>query len=260
MKPNKNTFSEGAEPPVLTLRDLYQRAVFSRRILSASEAAIDIYNRRVSLRVAAREGELDAETYARESYGLEQAWDYFAALITDAYFSGECFEKDEEGRILKMDGEPLAVLDMEKVKADMRAFLSLLRGGAGEADKILEKQAYEAGIFRYRLFTVEEAAADVRNRLVDAYLGLDPENGSVTERSYLADLKQAKAWLDGEMIRLHFLVNDSKKDEDGRYTEFEGKPVIPVDVEGLRSECEEYFRRMGRLYSTRDVLMTNEDR
>lgn len=255
----------GSGMPGLSLRELYYHGVFERKLFSVEDVLADLHNRRIDADIAAGNGDLDASSYAEILSEIEAAEDYFHAGVSAAWFEDAGFQKDEEGRVTQIDGEEVMPLPVEKTRAGMEAFLKLMR--KNDEEEITLRRVYEAGVFRYGDFTVEEAAVDVHNRLLDAWLLLDREaerleehdahaasiSGAVSEtvsvppsvyalRKTIAELKEAKAWADRELVEVHFLTANAKKDAYGRYTSVGGHPVIPIDVEKLRDEYEEYLR------------------
>ena len=231
----------------LSLRELYYRGVFERKIFTVEDVLMDLHNKKIDADIGARSGDLDAASYEEILSEIRAAESYFHAGVSAAWFEDEGFEQDEEGHVILVDGEPVEPLPVEKVRESMEAFLRLMQKGTGTEEKPIPLQkAYEAGVFRYGDFTVEEAAVDVHNRLTDAYLELDRVTEAGGDISALhkdiAELKEAKEWADGELVKIHFLMADAKKDAFDRYTEYGGQPVVPVDTEKLRKEYEEYCR------------------
>lgn len=251
--------------PELSLRELYYHGVFERKLFTVEDVLIDLSNRKIDADLCARSGEIDAAGYERILSEIREAKAYFEAGVSAAWFEDEGFEKDEEGRVTKIDGEEVRPLPVEKIRESMQAFLKLMRkSGSTEDTEIPLEKVYEAGVFRYGDFTVEEAAVDVHNRLTDAYLLLDTETDGPDEercraaRALVSELKEAKAWADGELVKVHFLMADAKKDAHGRITSCGGRPVLPIDDGKLKREYEEYLRMAARRRSLETAAASGE--
>lgn len=240
-KAEKNGYRQPAAP---ALRDILHRAVFRRRILPVEDAVIDIWNRSVSLEENFKNSVVGKEEYAAQKKELEDAASYFNAVIVDSYLKSDDFERDDEGRIVSVSGEKVLPLNIESIREQMTAFLRVLRkSGEGEPADIPLEKVYEAGIYRYGRFSVEEAEVDVNNRLVQCYIRLENDvSGELKIRKDLEELKEAKKALDSEMLAMHFLVNGSVKDRYGRILKFEGRPVAPLDLDDLYREYDSFVR------------------
>ena len=259
---NRIRETSAASAPVLSLRELYYHGIFDRKLFTVEDVLIDIHNRRINADIAARDGELDPAEYAEVLSETGAAAAYFEAGVAAAWFRDEGFEKDEEGRVTKIDGEDVAPLPVETLRESMGAFLVMMRKDGTKDPGIPLVRVYEAGVFRYGDFTVEEAAVDVHNRLTEAYLALDAaaerwerlsaetsadhsreqaKNEIASLKDRIGELKEARAWADSELVKVHFLMTDVRKDACGRFITHNGQPVIPIDEKKLREEYEEYL-------------------
>ena len=222
----------------LKLSSLYYRGVYQRGLFNVEEAAVDIHNKLIDLNAQHRKGEITDEDYATKKKELEEAGYYFNSKIADDYFTDEGFERDDEDRIISMDGEPVRKLDLESINKNVQKLRTLLaKEENAEFADLSYKELYHAGIYKYDSFTVDEADIDCRNRLIDVYVaGLEEDISEVSYYKEKEMLEEAKRFLDEEVANLHFLVGDCKIDSSGRYTEIRGESVKSIDTEEIRKE------------------------
>lgn len=108
------------------------------------------------------------------------------------------------------------------------------------------KEKYQQGMDR-GLFTVEDAALDIHNRLLD--IDIAQSKGELDDNSYQNQKKELAdaAELFNEKVSDKYLSTDGiERDDKDRIISVDGTPVIPINLEELNESLKEYKKLMAK--------------